>query len=389
MSDQQFEGFEQPMRNWFSLPNNWTDITSAIDNLAELKVVGYVARHTWGYHEFGITKTITTDEFMHGRKRHDGSRMDKGTGLSKQAVIDGIARAVEHGYLECDVDGSDRARIKKAYKLRMSTTLTPDVYNVDTENRGLERRHPMSTTLTPDVNDLDSRGQGSRQRSEKETLERHLRNTPEKDMVLSSSLSAKSDPSQDVDTKVRIRAPGNQPAHEAPQQAAPPARGNAARSQQPAQRATADPVAPAKKAKTELTEAQKTLARSLKMKIEDRCGVLPTRGPNIAENKTIATLVQRYPESDIDDVVHYLSHCHWKWSKDEHKYQIRGNIILQEIEPTLKLFAEKPHLRDATSPPVTNRTPYQQQPTGIIYPHLPPVPPHPRAQKLAAAGGVR
>ncbi|MGL4650272.1 MAG: hypothetical protein ACRC1H_12770, partial [Caldilineaceae bacterium] len=76
-----FGGFERPQQNFFRLPNDWTDLTAAMGSLAELKVVEYVLRHTWGYHEFGIGKRISLNEFMYGRRLADGSRMDKGTGL--------------------------------------------------------------------------------------------------------------------------------------------------------------------------------------------------------------------------------------------------------------------------------------------------------------------
>src|ERR671914_382993 len=36
---------------------------------------------------------------MHGRRRQDGSRMDRGTGLSNRSVIDGLRQAVEDGFL--------------------------------------------------------------------------------------------------------------------------------------------------------------------------------------------------------------------------------------------------------------------------------------------------
>lgn len=116
---EEFEGFPPPTKNFFSLPNEMINIVAHIKNLAELKVIIYVIRHTWGYHEYGIYKTISVDEFMHGRKREDGSRMDQGTGLSNRSVIDGLRAAVQHGYLICDVDASDLARVKKSYALRM------------------------------------------------------------------------------------------------------------------------------------------------------------------------------------------------------------------------------------------------------------------------------
>src|SRR5436305_13620951 len=123
LSDPIYAGFNKPEANFFRLPNEWTDITARITSLAELKLVEYVLKHTWGYSEFDMVKKITTDEFMYGRKKKDGTRIDSGTGLSKPSVMEGLTNAVKHGLLEVEIDESDKARIKKYYKLRMKTTL--------------------------------------------------------------------------------------------------------------------------------------------------------------------------------------------------------------------------------------------------------------------------
>src|SRR2546423_1021967 len=91
-----FEGFSKPEANFFRLPNEWTDITAQVTSLAELKLVEYVLKHTWGYSQFDMVKKITTDEFMHGRKKKSGERLDTGTGLSKPSVIAGLKGAIKH-----------------------------------------------------------------------------------------------------------------------------------------------------------------------------------------------------------------------------------------------------------------------------------------------------
>jgi len=116
-----FVGFTQEsvQGNYFRMPTIWMDVCASIDNLAELKVVQYVLRHTWGFKEYYSMKRIAIDEFVNRRKRRDGSRMDSGTGLSDKAVKEGLARAIEHGLLISAVDNRDRARIKKSYALKM------------------------------------------------------------------------------------------------------------------------------------------------------------------------------------------------------------------------------------------------------------------------------
>src|SRR5437879_6231968 len=99
-----FAGFVPPEKNFFQMPNEWIDICSEIRDISELKVIQYILRHTWGFHEYGICKTISVDEFMQGRRRQDGSRMDKGTGLSEQGVRNGIKQAISDGYLVCEID---------------------------------------------------------------------------------------------------------------------------------------------------------------------------------------------------------------------------------------------------------------------------------------------
>ncbi len=121
MADEVFAGFRVPKEErWFKVPNEWTDITSVITSLAELKVIEYVMRHTWGYGEYDEYKHITVEEFVNGRMRRNGTRIDKGTGLSEFGVKDGLKRAIKHEYLVYTVDKRDRGRIKKFYALKRS-----------------------------------------------------------------------------------------------------------------------------------------------------------------------------------------------------------------------------------------------------------------------------
>jgi len=120
-----WQGFSMPDTNYVRVPNDFVEALAVIDSLAELKVILYVMRHTWGFQEYDEYKKITTDEFMHGRMLKDRSRMDSGTGLSDAGVKIGVAKAIEHGFLECEVDVSDLARIKKSYRLKMKEADRP------------------------------------------------------------------------------------------------------------------------------------------------------------------------------------------------------------------------------------------------------------------------
>lgn len=149
-----FAGFDYPQENWSKLPHAFIEALPQVTSLAELKVILYVLRHTWGYREFDDAKTITADEFANGRKRKDGSRIDKGIGMGEPAIRSGLKNAIEHGFLNVNIDDTDKARIEKSYKLAMNTE------NVGVENRpsGLLKSTPGSMIIDP--------------RSEKDTLDK-------------------------------------------------------------------------------------------------------------------------------------------------------------------------------------------------------------------------
>ena len=151
-----FPGFDPPESNFWRLPNNWFDLVAGFTSWAEHKVVEYVLRHTWGYHEYGVSKLITMDEFMHGRKRRDGSRMDAGCGMAENSIKKGIADAVAHGFLTVEVDDRDRGRIRKFYAPRMRRLPADEgLHALDAQGHypipeGQELTpHPRALTLRP------------------------------------------------------------------------------------------------------------------------------------------------------------------------------------------------------------------------------------------------
>lgn len=121
--DSKFMGFTDPKENWSKLPHELIGQLPTIETIGEMKVILYVLRHTWGYHD--TEKRITLDEFMRGRKTKEGKRIDSGTGLSEPTLRSGIEKAVEHGFLTVETDDSDKGRIKKIYSLTQKD-LPPD-----------------------------------------------------------------------------------------------------------------------------------------------------------------------------------------------------------------------------------------------------------------------
>jgi len=91
-----FPGFRKP--NTTPTPDELFDVVlPRIDNLAELKVVLYVIRRTFG---FGKERDrISLNQFTKGIVTRDGRRLDEGVGLSRSAIVKGLRRAVRDGYL--------------------------------------------------------------------------------------------------------------------------------------------------------------------------------------------------------------------------------------------------------------------------------------------------
>jgi hypothetical protein len=116
--DWKFGGFDDPEENWLKLPKAIYDNLHRFSSGAELKVVLYVLRHTWGYGD--EYKAMSVAEISKGRLRKDGTRIDAGTGLHTQAVCDGVNRAIEHGFLRVWRDDTDLARKVKYYMLAKS-----------------------------------------------------------------------------------------------------------------------------------------------------------------------------------------------------------------------------------------------------------------------------
>lgn len=157
-----FDGFREPDQNWSRLPHQFIEALPIIESQGEMAVILYVLRHTWGYGD--DDKRITLDEFQHGRKRRDGSRIDSGTGMSRTSILRGIEKAVSHGFLEVEEDNSDLARQKRFYSLRLN-----QMYRID----------------TPDVSNRYPGGSDSIHRSEKETS----RKKPERDTSIAQEPS--------------------------------------------------------------------------------------------------------------------------------------------------------------------------------------------------------
>lgn len=155
-NEAQFTGFADPSENWFKMPLAIIPMQPDLKG-SVLHVVIYIIRHTWGFHEYEEGKKITLDEFQNGRKRRDGTRIDNGTGLHKETIVNALVEAEAMGIIDVETDSRDAGRIEKFYMLR--------------------RKNQVSENPTSDQEESDTSGRKIRQRTEKDTLEKKLEET--------------------------------------------------------------------------------------------------------------------------------------------------------------------------------------------------------------------
>jgi hypothetical protein len=168
MTDDLFTGFDEPKENWCKLPFVIIENLSRFTSKAEICVVLYILRHTWGYKDYTNSKTITVDEFQYGRKRKDGTRIDSGTGLSEPSIRSGLKAAEANGFIEIATDDSDKGRVVKSYRLAMKIEGEESLPPANTESsQGVK-------SLPPDLKEFTPRGQTSLPRTEIDTLERYI-----------------------------------------------------------------------------------------------------------------------------------------------------------------------------------------------------------------------
>jgi DNA-binding transcriptional ArsR family regulator len=88
-------------RHWFpnttQTPNYFLDHLAPHLTEAELRVLLYVIRRTYGFQKHG--DHISLSQLIEGIRRGDGSQLDEGTGLSKPSVLRGIKGLEERGIL--------------------------------------------------------------------------------------------------------------------------------------------------------------------------------------------------------------------------------------------------------------------------------------------------
>ena len=126
---------------------------------AEIKVLLYVSRHTRNYPNT-FKQTLSADEIEHGRLRQDGSRMDKGTGLSNKSIVEACKSLVKKRYLFVGIEpGNQRSYGTRPWlpEHNSSTGYVKSTQaNPSTETWSVKSTQPSSKIYIPAVNNLHS-----------------------------------------------------------------------------------------------------------------------------------------------------------------------------------------------------------------------------------------
>lgn len=72
---------------------------------AELKVLLYVVRRTFGFQK--MSDAISLSQIVSGITTRDGRVLDKGTGLSRRAVVAALRELEERGLVRADRDTNE------------------------------------------------------------------------------------------------------------------------------------------------------------------------------------------------------------------------------------------------------------------------------------------
>ena len=185
-----FNGIPELTANFSKLPHAIIDNLHLMETAAEMKVIFYILRHTLGYQD--KAKKITLDEFEHGRMRRNRTRLDNGTGMSRNAIKDGIKRAVKHGFIVVEKDDRDKARTKHFYSLNFGgSNIDPQQSNVDTPLSDKDSRTEKETLAKKPKKEISGKPQKSPKQQKQKPVTPPVPedDTPELDDFFEPSLS--------------------------------------------------------------------------------------------------------------------------------------------------------------------------------------------------------
>ena len=90
-----FMGFSSP--NTTAVPDDFFDVLAPNLSEAELRVLIYILRRTFGFKK--ESDTISLKQMVEGITTRDGRMLDRGTGMSKPGVMKGVKGLVAKGVI--------------------------------------------------------------------------------------------------------------------------------------------------------------------------------------------------------------------------------------------------------------------------------------------------
>lgn len=115
-----FRGFRSP--NTTPIPDEVFDELLADLSGAELKVLLYICRRTFGWKK--ESDNISLNQMLRGITRKDGTRLDRGVGLSKPTLLRTIKSLVEKGIILAEQrDSQEKGHEPTNYQLHMADPL--------------------------------------------------------------------------------------------------------------------------------------------------------------------------------------------------------------------------------------------------------------------------
>src|SRR5947209_13691195 len=119
-----FRGYQSP--NYTMVPDQLFDEHLAFLSGAELKVLLYIIRRTFGFKK--DADSISISQMLGGIEKRDGSHLDHGVGLSKPTLLQALRSLVEKNLIASERQRSaERGDEPTIYWLRVAgSSLQPD-----------------------------------------------------------------------------------------------------------------------------------------------------------------------------------------------------------------------------------------------------------------------
>src|SRR5665811_1898291 len=118
-----FDGFANP--NYTQVPDELFDLLMPVLSDAELRVLLYIVRRTFGFKR--DSDTISLSQMVNGITTREGQVLDTGTGLSKSSVARGLKGLRDKGVIVATRNSSaTRGDQPTTYRLRFKTDSSPE-----------------------------------------------------------------------------------------------------------------------------------------------------------------------------------------------------------------------------------------------------------------------